>query len=246
MVRKTGRRVIIVIDGPAGVGKSTTARQVASECSLDYVDSGAMYRGLTYLYLQMGSDSARFYERIENHGLTFDFRENQARVFFSGNEISMQIRSPEVNRHVSRIAFDPRVRELIRCLLRNTVQNRGAVLEGRDLGTVVFPDADLKFFLTADVKTRARRRYDEMIRNGETVSFRQVIDNVKERDHLDSNRTVAPLRKAEDAIEIDSTNMTFEQQVARILDYVREYRKEGSVSGTVSSMKTGNRTDGEE
>ncbi len=213
--------MIIVIDGPAGAGKSTTAKDVARRAGFDYVDSGAMYRGFTYLYLECDQDRTRLIEILDNHGLRFEFHITEARVFHGEKEITGDIRSDSVNSRVSEVAAMEEVRNTVRQLLRDVSMDRDVVLEGRDLGTVVFPDADLKFFLTADPEARARRRYDERIRKGEQVSLKQVRENVETRDHIDSTRDIAPLKKADDALEIDSTFLTFEEQVTRILKYIR-------------------------
>ena len=180
-----------------------------------------MYRGFTYLYLKHGQDRSRLIEILDDHGLRFDFHITEARVFHGETEITGEIRSDSVNRHVSEVAAMEEVRDTVRRLLRDVSRGRQVVLEGRDLGTVVFPDADLKFFLTADPEARARRRYEERIRKGEQVSLEQVRDNVDTRDRIDSTRDIAPLRMADDAVEIDSTFLTFEEQVARILQYIR-------------------------
>jgi len=224
--------LIIVIDGPAGAGKSTTAKEVARRAGFDYVDSGAMYRGFTYLYLLYDRDRARLIEKLDNHGLRFEFHITEARVFHGEKDITADIRSDSVNSRVSEVAAMEEVRNAVRQLLRDVSADSDVVLEGRDLGTVVFPDADFKFFLTADPEARARRRYDERIQKGEQVSLEQVRENVETRDRIDSTRDIAPLRKADDAVEIDSTLLTFEEQVTRILKHVRNISTEtqGSIN----------------
>ncbi len=221
MPGKRKRSLIIVIDGPAGAGKSTTAKEVARRADLDYVDSGAMYRGFTYLYLKHGKDRSRLKDLLDSHGLRFEFHSTEARVYHGDTEITGDIRSDSVNSHVSDVAAMEEVRNTVRKLLRQVSRDSDVVLEGRDLGTVVFPDADFKFFLTADPEARALRRYDERIGKGEQVSLDQVRENVETRDRIDSNRDIAPLMKADDAVEIDSTFLTFEEQVTRILQYIR-------------------------
>ena len=214
--------MIIVIDGPAGAGKSTTAKEIARRTGYDYVDSGAMYRGFTYLYLLLDLDRNRLPELLKDHNLRFDFHVTDARVFHGDRDITDEIRSDKVNDRVSEVAAMAGIREAVRQMLREESKDRNVVLEGRDLGTVVFPDADLKFFLTADPAARARRRYEERIDKGDTqISIDDVRKNVEKRDHIDSTRDIAPLKKAEDAVEIDSTFLTFDEQVTRILDYIR-------------------------
>ncbi len=214
--------MIVVIDGPAGAGKSTTAREIARRTGFDYVDSGAMYRGFTYLYRLHGFDRSSLLKKLADHRLRFEFHVTDARAFHGDREITNEIRSDSVNDRVSEVAAMAEVREAVRHMLRKVSKNRNVVLEGRDLGTVVFPDADFKFFLTADPTARARRRYEERIGRGETqVSLEDVRRNVEKRDHIDSTRDIAPLKKADDAVEIDSTFLTFEEQVTRILEHIR-------------------------
>ncbi len=216
--------MIIVIDGPAGAGKSTTAREVARRAGLDYVDSGAIYRAFTVLFNHYDKDQTRFLNSLDQHSMQFEFRLDQARVLLDQKEITDTIRMPQVNDHVSEVAKMPVIRQRVREILQNTSKNKKVIMEGRDLGTVVFPDAEIKFFLTADARSRAQRRFDELQRNGETVSFEEVCRNVEKRDQIDSTRNIAPLRKADDAIVIDSSGMSFEEQVARILMYIDQYR----------------------
>jgi len=214
--------LIIVIDGPAGAGKSTTAREIARRTGFDYVDSGAMYRGFTYLYLMHEFDRSRLLKNLADHNLRFEFHVTDARAFHGDSEITDEVRSDKVNDYVSEVAAMAEVREAVCHMLREVSKDRNVVLEGRDLGTVVFPDADFKFFLTADPAARARRRYEELIGKGDTqITLEDVRRNVEKRDHIDSSRNIAPLKKADDAVEIDSTFLTFEEQITRILQYVR-------------------------
>ena len=222
--------MIIVIDGPAGAGKSTTAKEVARRTESDYVDSGAVYRGFTYLFMINDFDKSRLTEALKNHDLHFDFHINNVRVTHGDKDITQTIRSAEINNRVSEVAAMPEVRDEVRRILREISgdRKRGVVLEGRDLGTVVFPDADYKFFLTAAPEARARRRFDEQTRTGADTSLEQVRENVEKRDRIDSTRDIDPLKKADDAVEIDSTYLTFEEQVARITDFVRSMRTENN------------------
>ncbi len=216
--------MIIVIDGPAGAGKSTTARAVAREAGLDYVDSGAIYRGFTYLFLKHGSSREVFLNSLDDHKIRFEFHLTDARVFLEEEDITEAIRYSEVNNRVSEVSAMPEVRKVVKDILRDVCLGSDVILEGRDLGTVVFPDADIKFFLTADQKVRARRRHDELLRSGEDITLEEVLENVEKRDRIDSSREIAPLRKADDAVEIDSTNLTFKEQVVRISRYIRNRR----------------------
>lgn len=220
-----------MIDGPAGAGKSTTAMEVARQTGFDYVDSGAIYRGFTYLYLLNDRDRSRLQKELNEHGLHFDFHITQARVFYRNREITRDIRTNRVNDYVSEVAAMPEVRDTVRRILRNLSRDRDVVMEGRDLGTVVFPDADCKFFLTADTTERARRRYNERINKGEQVSMDEIRMNVELRDRIDTTRDIAPLKKADDAITIDSTSLTFAEQVARIMDHVRNIHADENQHG---------------
>ncbi|MEX2657405.1 MAG: (d)CMP kinase [Balneolales bacterium] len=216
--------MIIVIDGPAGAGKSSTAKEVARRARLNYVDSGAIYRGFTWLYLKQQCKRSVFLKLLNDHELRFDFHITKSRVFLGDQEITSEIRSSDVNDRVSEIAALPEVRERVHEILRQISRGKDIILEGRDLGTVVFPDADVKFFLTADLKARAQRRYKELLLNGEQTTFSEVLANVEMRDRVDSLRDIAPLKKSKDAVKIDSTSLSFEEQVARIMKFIRKYR----------------------
>lgn len=222
--------MIIVIDGPAGAGKSTTAREIARQTGYDYVDSGAIYRGFTYLYKACGDNRSEFLTLLKNHNLHFDFHVTEARVFHGDKEITRNIRSHEVSDHVSEVAVLPEVRDVVRDILREVSGRKNAILEGRDLGTEVFPDADLKFFLTADQKARAKRRYDEHAREGTDITFDEVVQNVEKRDRIDTTRDIAPLKQADDAVVIDTTSLSFDEQVARIMSFIRKYIDNGTNS----------------
>lgn len=212
--------MIIVIDGPAGAGKSSTAKEVARHTGFDYVDSGAIYRGFTYLYVICDYESSRFLNVLDDHGLDFDFKGLDARVYYKNRDVTREIRSKTVNDCVSKVATLQEVRDQVRNVLRQRSGHGSVVLEGRDLGSVVFPDADLKIFLTADQAARAQRRYAEELEKGRDVTFEEVLQNVRERDRVDSTRTIDPLKKADDAIVIDSTSLSFDEQVRKILEIV--------------------------
>lgn len=215
--------MIVVIDGPAGSGKSSTAREVADRCGLEYVDSGALYRVAARLYLNYDGDDHSFSEFLNTHDVGFRYQDETFKVFLNGTEITDKIRTPEVSETVSAVAAMPQVREFVNNLMRSATDDRKLIADGRDLGTAVFPDADLKFFMVADLDTRAERRYREMKDLGYDTSLEDVKHNIKQRDLTDSTRTASPLTKADDAIEIDTTNLSFDEQVEFICGHIRNF-----------------------
>lgn len=214
--------MIAVIDGPAGSGKSSTAKAVADKLDIQYLDSGALYRALTLIYIESGKNREKFFELLNRQSVAFHYQEGQFRVFLNGEDVSEQIRGVDVTRHVSEVAALPQSRTYVNDLMRKVVDHDAYIAEGRDLGTAVFPDAELKFFMIADVETRARRRYKELKKKQVDISLDEVHKNILERDRKDSQRKSDPLRKAEDAFEIDTTNMTFEQQVRFICSKITD------------------------
>lgn len=226
--------MIVVIDGPAGAGKSSTAKAVARHSDIDYIDSGAMYRGFAVLYNQVGRDKTSFFEAIENKPLQFEFHRDESRVYLHSREITNLLRSDEVNEVVSEVAAMPEVRYQVMLELRKAVQNKECIAEGRDLGTVVFPEADLKFFLTADLDERARRRLLEQEEEPDQSGnfFQKVRQNLMQRDRTDSSRDEAPLQKAPDAIELDTTSLSFDSQVKKITEAIERKRSKGIGSST--------------
>lgn len=222
--------MIIVIDGPAGAGKSSTAKAIARKTGINYVDSGAMYRGFTALYIHNDKDKKKFFDQIDQNPLQFSFDEDNAQVFLNDENITEYIRSDEVNEHVSEVAALPEIRAKVLQLLKTTVAdtNSDYIAEGRDLGTVVFPDADLKFFLTADLDVRASRRLAEMDKQADQNKLHAVKKNLESRDKKDSSRKEAPLIKADDAIEIDTSGLRFDEQIQVIIEKITNL-KDGKV-----------------
>ena len=214
--------MIIVIDGPAGAGKSTTARAVAKKLGIQYLDSGALYRALTVIYLESGQDAETFFKKLKEQDITFKYSNERFRVWLNEKEITDKLRSTEVANHVSTVASLLKSRKHVNELMREAVEHDTYIAEGRDLGTAVFPDADLKFFMKADVNERARRRYDEMVEDGIETSLKEVKQNILERDYKDSQRKADPLKQADDAIMVDTTNLDFEQQVAQICSAITD------------------------
>ncbi|HEU0300239.1 MAG TPA: (d)CMP kinase [Longimicrobium sp.] len=219
--------IIIALDGPAGSGKSSTARAVAARLGYRHLDSGAFYRAITYAALRAGIHPDGWahltheqLDRLDVHGRPAD---RAYRMTVGGREVSAEIRSPEVNAHVSRMAAVPAVREWLMDALRESGARGGLVADGRDIGTVVFPDAELKAYLVADAEERARRRLLERgLFDASPEEVRAEAAALQGRDALDSTRQAAPLRRADDAVIIDTTALSFDEQVDRIVALARE------------------------
>lgn len=215
------RKLTIAIDGPAGAGKSTVARAVAQHFGYLYIDTGAMYRAVTLYCLQKGID-VDDEEAVGRAAGEVDVRLVQSpdglRVFLNGADVTREIRRPEVGDRVSQVARWASVREAMVKLQRAMSEGGGVVMDGRDIGTVVLPSADVKVFLTASPEERASRRYRELVARGEDVSFAQVFESIRTRDFVDSSRRLSPLRKAPDAVEIDTTGKSAEEVTRLIID----------------------------
>ena len=213
------KKILVALDGFSGCGKSTMAKELAREAGYVYVDTGAMYRAVSLFCIQNGwmSDSEIDSQALEAHinSIRIEFKTNEkgiSETYLNGKNIENEIRTLEVANGASRVSTLGFVRrELVR-QQQLMGEKKGIVMDGRDIGTVVFPTAELKIFLTASPETRAKRRFDEMVEKGEEVNYEDVLANVIERDDRDQNRAESPLRKADDAIEIDNSNLTREEQ----------------------------------
>lgn len=212
------KKFIVAIDGPAGSGKSTTAKLLAKSLGYIYIDTGAMYRAITLFALREGliNDVAGICAGIKSVQLNLSLIGGENRVFLNGDDITELIRSKEVNDNVSFISTLDCVRKDLVIKQRVLAKSGGVVMEGRDIGTVVFPDAEIKIFLTASLEKRAQRRYQEFLMLGKEIKLDDVMKNLRERDIIDSTRENSPLRKAEDAIEVDNSEMSIDQQVETI------------------------------
>ena len=213
--------MIVVIDGPAGSGKSSTARAVAHELNIQYLDSGALYRAATYLFLKNVHSLPMFFESLYSAQLKFEFN-GEFQVTLNAVNITEAIRTPEVSAHVSTVAAMPKVREFINALMYKAVQHEVYIADGRDLGTAVFPSAECKFFMIADLETRAKRRHQELSLKGLQMSYNEVFAEIKKRDRIDSTREKDPLKQADDAIVVDSSTFSFDEQVQYIVKRIKE------------------------
>jgi cytidylate kinase len=209
----------IAIDGPSGAGKSSVAKKLAAKLNIDYIDTGAMYRAVAYKMLREGigiEDREALKAMLENIHIDF----SRGETILDDEVISEKIRTPEISKLASDASALPEVREKLVSLQRAMGESKSVVMDGRDIGTVVFPKAKYKFFLTATVKERAKRRWLELREKGLDVELDDVEADIIQRDHNDSTRALNPLRKAEDAIEIDTTAMNLEQVTQHILSYI--------------------------
>ncbi len=219
-ILNTKKHIIIAIDGPSGTGKSTTAKIVAKDLGLTYLDTGAMYRAITFAALEKNvapTDKAGIDQLLQSTKIRFD---DNNQIVINGVNREKEIRGKQVSEAVSPYSAVPEVRSVLTQLQREIASERSCILDGRDIGTVVFPNADFKFFLVTDLKVRAERRYQECKEKGIAMTFEEIEKNLAERDRIDSSRATAPLKKADDAIEIDTTQLSIEQQVKKIEDRV--------------------------
>ena len=235
------KNLIIAIDGPAGSGKSTSAKLVAQKLGYLYIDTGAMYRAVTYLVLKnrISPDNInRIVDLAEKTEVDLKFINGKTLVKINNENITEEIRSQEVNSSVSEISKIEGVRTALVAKQREMKNsNYGIVMEGRDIGTVVFPEADVKIFLTATIEQRAKRRAKEFEEKGIKVSLNEIKENIIHRDKIDSNRSVSPLKKAEDAIEIDTSKVTIEEQVNLILNEVKKIAEYKGIEISAWSFK---------
>ena len=214
------KKITIAIDGYSSCGKSTMAKDLAREVGYIYIDSGAMYRAVTLyclengLFTPDGIDTEKLEAMMPNIRISFQLNPETQRpmTYLNGENVEDRIRTMEVSTRVSPVAAIPFVREALVKQQQEMGQAKGIVMDGRDIGTVVFPDAELKIFVVASAEIRAQRRYDELKAKGQEASYEEILANVKERDYIDQNREVSPLRQAEDALLLDNSNLTIEEQ----------------------------------
>lgn len=225
------KKITIAIDGFSSCGKSTMAKMLAKEVGYIYVDTGAMYRAVTLFAMRNGmiapnGDVNRDALKAKMDALHVAFKLNpqtgKAETYLNGENVEHEIRGMEVSAHVSAIAAIDFVRTALVAQQQRMGYDKGIVMDGRDIGTVVFPDAELKVFVTASAEVRAQRRFDELVGKGMKANYDEILHNVQERDYIDSHREVSPLRKAEDAIELDNGQLTIAEQLQWLMDKFRE------------------------
>nr|WP_317630728.1 (d)CMP kinase [uncultured Flavobacterium sp.] len=227
------KKITIALDGFSSTGKSTLAKQIAKQLGYVYVDTGAMYRAVTFYAMQNNfvSNDTLLTQNLIDHlpqiNLKFVFNPELgfAEMYLNNVNVENEIRTLEVSQHVSKIAAISEVRSKLVEQQQQMGKDKGIVMDGRDIGTVVFPDADLKLFMTANAETRAKRRFDELVAKGDIVAFDAVLKNVQERDLIDSTRQDSPLVKAEGAIEIDNSNLTKEEQFDKVMELIHSIMK---------------------
>ncbi|HIV03128.1 MAG TPA: (d)CMP kinase [Candidatus Aphodoplasma excrementigallinarum] len=219
------KTVSVAIDGPSGAGKSTIAKTVAKRLGFTYIDTGAMYRTVALYALENGIDTKNADGALEQAlaeiGIDISYEDGSQHIFLNGRDVSEQIRTPQVSMGASDVAAVPAVRLKLVELQRALANRQNVIMDGRDIGTYVLPDADIKIFLTADVEDRARRRYEELVQKGNSVRFADVLEDMKQRDKNDSARAFAPLCRAEDAELIDTTGASLDESVGRILSFIQ-------------------------
>ena len=215
----------IAIDGPAGAGKSTIAKKAAAELGFIYVDTGALYRTLGVFALEenVKFDDIQAVEKLlQRTQITMGYEGGVQKVFCNGEDYSGKIRTPEASLAASDVSKIPIVRQFLLSLQRDIAKENNCIMDGRDIGTVVLPNAKIKIFLTADVEERAQRRYRELLEKGETVDYNDVLEDMKKRDYQDSHREVAPLKPAEDAVIVNTTGYELEDSVALMLKTIKD------------------------
>lgn len=216
----------VAIDGPSGAGKSTLARSVARELGAVYVDTGAIYRTVGYCAWRQGIDPEAAEEicaLLPEIQITMDYdAEGLQRMYLNGEDVTKEIRLPQISMYASRVSALPEVRAFLMDMQRDMARRYSVVMDGRDIGTVVLPQADVKIFLTASVEDRARRRWEELKNRGTPKDFDELLEEIRQRDYNDAHRAAAPLRAAEDAVYLDTTGNTFEKSRGQILEIIKE------------------------
>jgi len=217
---------VVAIDGPAGAGKSTLSKRLANELKIAYIDTGAMYRACALYAIESGinpkEDSPQLRTLLETAEIDFRTVNGEQKIFLNDVDVSREIREPHISTGASDISALPFVRDMLVTMQRNLAKGKAVLMDGRDIGTNVFPNAEIKIFLTADAKERANRRFIELQAKGDSSTYEQVLNDMIARDEQDKNRTYAPLCQAKDAHLLDTTNLSLEESFQALLDYTKE------------------------
>lgn len=217
--------ISVAIDGPAGAGKSTIARLASQRLGYIYVDTGALYRSIAYFVISNGGDlesAESITSFLPELSVEIKFIDGVQHVFVNGEDVNNKIRTEAVSIGASKVSAVPRVREFLLNLQRGFAEKYNVVMDGRDIGTVVLPNADVKIFLTASAEVRANRRYKEQLERGLKVNYEDILADIKDRDYRDENREIAPLKCAEDGVYLDSSNQTIEENIQAVIDIINE------------------------
>lgn len=215
----------VAIDGPAGAGKSTISKGAAKELGFIYVDTGALYRTIALCAVRKGviDNSEEVVKMLDEIEVRLGFENGVQCVYLNGEEVSPYIRTPEISMGASKVSAIPKVREYLLDLQRNIAKENNVIMDGRDIGTVVLPNAECKIFLTATPECRAKRRYKELIEKGEDVKYEDVLADVNERDYNDSHREIAPLKPSEESVIADTSELTLDESIALIVKIIKEH-----------------------
>lgn len=216
--------ISVAIDGPAGAGKSTIAKTAAKRLGFIYVDTGALYRSIGYYVIKQGKSlevKEDIVSCLSSINIEIEFVDNEQHVILNGEDVNASIRTPEVSIAASKVSAVPEVREFLLGLQRDFAKKYNCIMDGRDIGTVVLPNAEVKIFLTASCEERANRRYKELIEKGEQVNYEDVLTDIQKRDYNDSHREIAPMKPAEDSVLVDSTGQTIEENVQAVIDVIK-------------------------
>lgn len=214
----------VAIDGPAGAGKSTIAKVAAKELGFIYVDTGALYRAIAYNAVTKGviDDTQKIIDMLTDTNVELKYVDGVQAVYLNGDDVSAYIRTPEISMGASKVSAIPQVREFLLNLQRDIAQKNNVIMDGRDIATVVLPNADVKIFLFASPECRAQRRYKELMEKGEDVTLEDVLADVNQRDYQDSHREIAPLKPSEDSVMADTSKLNLEESIQLIIDIIKE------------------------
>ncbi len=224
------QHIAVALDGPSGAGKSTVAREVAARLGFTYVDTGAMYRAIGLAVCRRGvdiNDTEGIIATLPGIDIALTYKDGVQHVLLCGEDVSEAIRTPEISMYASKVSAVPEVRSFLLELQRSMAKMQSVIMDGRDIGTVILPDAQVKIFLTASAWTRAERRYVELLEKGQDVVFEKVLAGIRERDRQDMTRDVAPLRQAEDSVMLDTSGLDLEESIEAVMRIIAEKREEG-------------------